>query len=191
MFTVLLRNAEWEAAASLGLKREALRKSRGVVQTFDRSDRGGSVEKRNAVGAIAEYALARHYGLHRMWCETQAFSLEHWKIKSDVGHRLQVRASDNPRATLWLRDEPADRSHESDPFILARLQPHARSVTFVGWVYGREGLDPSNWDRLGWSKHGPGRAAFNVLDSALHDMALLPEELIYGPQEAANRTAAD
>lgn len=178
MFAVTLKQSEWDAAASLGLKREALRKSRGVVQDFS-TDRGGSLDKRNAIGSVAEYALAKHYGLQRKWCETQAFSLEHWTITSDVGHTLQVRASDNAAATLWVREE--DAKYRDCPFILARVAGPKLTVTFVGWVWGRDAMTPANWDRLGWSRHGHNRAAFNVPNTDLIDMALLPEECIYEP----------
>lgn len=174
MLIVILSPSERKAAASLGLKREQLRRSRGKAQDYDqRGDRGGTMDERNAIGAIAEYALAKHLGpdVLRLWCETQAFSLDHKTIQADVGRNLQVRASDNKNATLWMYDHD---KHPDAPYILARVL--GNTVEFVGWVYGKDGQLPEFWDRLGWSRFGPDRAAFNIPSQLLRPMEELPSE---------------
>lgn len=173
MFSVILKPAEWDAASSLGAKREALRLARGRGQDFDKTDGGGSMVKRNAIGAVAEYALARHYSLQRLWCETQAFSEEHWKITADVGHGIQVRATDRSTGRLWgyTYDKGDDQA-----YVLARVDATRRTVSFIGWMYGRDIKSPQYWDLMKWS-----RPAFTPPVEVLTDMALLPEALIYGP----------
>lgn len=170
---VALRPAEWTAAASLGEKREALRKSRGVEQTFAQTDAGGSLEKRNRIGAVAEYALAKHYGLTRLWCETQAYSENHWTITSDVGFGVQVRATDRPQGTLW--GYTYDKG-DWQAYVLARVEQATHSVACIGWLYGAEVKNPAYWNLLKWT-----RPAFNVPTARLRPMDTLPKDLIYGP----------
>lgn len=176
MFTIRLKPSEHAAACSLGVKRESLRRARGKVQDFDqRGDKGGTLNERNAIGALAEYALAKYLGLDvlRDWCENKAFSLDHSKITSDVGKNIQVRASANPRATLWVYHHD---NYPTAPFVLARVD--GLDVTFVGWVFGSEGQNPEWWDRLGWSRFGPDRAAYNVPHEALKPMQELPDDCV-------------
>lgn len=176
MLTVYLNVNERKAAASFGEKREALRHSRGIHQDFDkRGDGGPSMEKRNQVGAIAEWALAKHLGpdIMRDWCENKAFSLNHHTITSDVGKNIQIRASDNRNATLWMYHHD---HYPTAPFVLARV--FLDRVVFVGWLFGQDGQVPEYWDLLGWSRFGNDRACFNIPMTALRPMEELPSECI-------------
>lgn len=168
VWVVKLGEAEWKAAWGLGVKREALRQSKGIKQEFDKTDNGGSMDDRNGVGGVAEYALAKHLGPDhvRYWCEHQAFSHNHKAIQSDVGSNLQVRATPLSRGTLWLYTYD---DHPDAPFILARVDVASRTVTFVGWVFGAEGQQAEYWDLLKWS-----RPAFNIPMDVLHPMEDLP-----------------
>lgn len=191
--TVTLSPAEWQAAEQIGLKRQALRVARGR-NGDDYKDNGGTREERNAIGAVAEYALAKHYGadILRDWCETKSFSLEHWKIKCDVGANLHVRATANPRAKMLVvhesksgpPQEPTARRHKrpSDPddgvFIFATVDEKTLSVCFHGWRY-------SGWiqQNCEWNTTTPGfnrtdRHAFTCHKSDLLPMDSVPPEAI-------------
>lgn len=190
---IVLSPAEWQAAEQIGLKRQSLRKARGL-NGDDYKDKGGTREERNAIGAVAEYALAKHYGadILRDWCETKSFSLEHWKIKCDVGANLHVRASANPRAKMLVvhesktqsPEEPTNRRHRrpSDPddgiFVFATVDTASHSVTFHGWRM-------SGWVQKNceWNTTTPGfnrtdRHAYTCPKDDLLPMETVPAEAI-------------
>jgi hypothetical protein len=178
MLTVALTKAEYDEAVAIGLKRQALREERGKDKQY--KDGGGTNERRNVVGAVAEFALASHLGpdvLDR-WRKTQAFSLEHWKIKSDVGESLHVRSTEKSQGGLI--------AHSYDPnvgtFVLAIVNDKTPSdgasavVTFPGWL-------PAVLckTRSYWRDTGPGfedRPAYCVRQRALRPMDTLPPEAI-------------
>jgi len=170
---VTLTTAEWEAACSIGHKRQWLREHRGRSPAEYR-DRGGSHLDRHAVGAVAEYALAKALGDDVLadWRATKAFSLEHHLIPCDVGKNLHVRATSHPRGRLI--------AHPYDPdagvFVLARASAPALTVAFVGWCLGSEAKS-----RERWLDHGPGfslRPAFVTDADALNPMDTLPPEAV-------------
>ncbi len=164
---------EWEAACSIGRKRQWLREQRGRSPA-EYSDRGGTHLDRNAIGAVAEYVLAKHYGAEtlRDWCENKSFSLEHHLIPCDVGKNLHVRATKLPHGRLI--------AHPYDPdggvFVLARVDSTNRAVTFVGWAYGH-----AVKQRPYWTDTGPGfkfRPAFVFPSELLYPFGTVPEEAI-------------
>lgn len=159
---VTLTPAEREEAAGIGLKRETLRRSRGKGKRTP-ADRGGSWNERNTAGAIAEYAVAKHYGVTAKWLAEQAYSLEHETIESDVASNLQVRASTLPYAGLILHDYDKDA-----PYILAIVQD---TVALVGWATARLARKPTYWKSTGrgWSS----RPAYCVPQSDLFPMSTL------------------
>lgn len=170
--TVKLTTTEWEAACSLGRKRHWLREQRGRSPAEYR-DRGGSHMDRNALGAVAEYALAKHYGPDVLadWVEHKAFSLEHHLIPCDVGKNLHVRATKYRAGRLV--------AHPYDPdtgvFVLARVCEEL-TVDFVGWCLGAFAKQPHYW-----LADGPGfklRPAFVVDSDDLCDMDTIPSEAI-------------
>ena len=172
---VRLSAAEWQAAASIGEKRETLRVQRGKSPAEYR-DRGGTHVERNRIGSVAEYALAKHYGKDTLqdWCETKSYSEHHHLIPCDVGTNLHVRATANPRGRLV--------GHPYDPdsgiFVLARVDATARTVTFVGWTTGATLKEPYNWCNT-----GPGfglRPAFVIATNELQPISTIPPEAIHG-----------
>ncbi len=170
---VRLSPHEWAAASTLGHKRQWLRENRGKSPAEYR-DGGGTHLERNAIGAVAEYALAKHYGKDTLqdWCENKSFSLEHHKIACDVGLNLHVRASNNTRARLV--------AHPYDPdggvFVLALTDASLRLVSFVGWCWGREAKQPIHWDD--YSNGFRYRPAFAVPSHYLQPMSTVPHEAI-------------
>lgn len=176
MLTVTLSQSEWHAAEQIGLKREALRRARGKsIGQFQ--DNGGTRDERNAIGSVAEYALARHYGpiVLRDWCETKSFSMEHQKIPCDVGLNLHVRATSNPRARLLIL-------HPYDPptgvFIFAYVNKEALTVSYVGWLLASEGQQPENWNDYMRGFDRPGRAAYTIDKALLRTMDTIPKDSI-------------
>lgn len=169
---VNLPRPEWDAAYSLGLKREALRRDQNRSQDLQAGTRsGGDSDRRNGVGAVAEYALAKHYGAAILadWVQTKAFVLSnHHLITSDVGRNLQVRATEGKRFGLPL--QTFDTDHEGNPWILAYVDESALTVTFAGWITLAEGRQPHNW-RSDWP-----RPAYCVPAQALHPMSTIREE---------------
>lgn len=193
MITVVLTTSEWTAASSIGQKREDLRKSRGVIQQFEKLDAGGTTDERNQIGAIAEYALAKHYGpdVLRDWCENKAFSLEHWTIKADVGANLHVRATSNPRARFLVIHEaprqkmiPEDRrrNRPTDPptgiFIFAYVDVATRTITFRGWRLADDVQTLGYWNDSGPGFRNQDRHAFTIPVSDLSEMDDIPQEAI-------------
>lgn len=178
MITVQLLETEWKAAGQIGLKREALRRARGKSQG-EYQDNGGTKDERNAIGAIAEYALAKHLGPKtlRDWCENKSFSMEHQKIPCDVGSNLHVRATSNPRARLLIL-------HPYDPpagvFIFATVDEESRIVNFHGWILASEGQQPEYWNDYMRGFDRPGRAAYTVDRSLLKPIETIPSESING-----------
>lgn len=160
MITVVLSASEWAAAESLGLKREALRVARGKSGP-QYKDNGGSHERRNKVGAVAEYALAKFLGPDtlRLWCEYQSYSEEHWKITSDVGKNLHVRATDNPKAN-WLVLHPYDP--DTGAFVFAKVDPATLTVRFLGWDYAKNWKNPEQWNDKSPGFDQPGRGAYTI-----------------------------
>lgn len=126
--SITLTKDEYDAAAALGVKREALRRARQKARPVP-GDGGGDWDDRNAIGAVAEYALAKLLGpaFVRDWVETKAYSENHRAIACDVGDNLHVRATTRANGNLIL--------HPGDPdngaFVLARVD--GRTVTFPGW----------------------------------------------------------
>lgn len=189
---VTLTPDQWDDAESFGERREQLKVQRGKEQTMP-GDKGGSWMHRNRVGIVAECALARQLGPDVLedWINNKAFSLEHWKIKCDVGKNLHVRATDNPRARLLIVHEapgqcmePASRRKRrpTDPadgvFILAYVDRQALSVTYYGWQW-------SGWvqENVPWNTTGPGffrndRHAFTLDKDDLLPMSTIPPEAI-------------
>lgn len=154
---------EQEEAAGVGLKREALRRSRGKGKRTP-NDRGGSWSTRNINGAIAELAAAKHYSVLDRWRTTQAYSLEHETITADVGENMQVRASDLPYAGLILHDYDKEA-----PYILAIVTPV--DVALVGWSTSKFAKSSTYWKSTGrgWSS----RPAYCVPQSDLFPMSTL------------------
>lgn len=168
---VELSEGERLAAASIGLKRLEHRRRRGAEKHYQ--DNGGTNEDRESIGAIAEYALAKHLGAEvlRDWCETKAYTDgDHTLIPCDVGRNLHVRATVKRHGGLIL--------HDSDPdcgvFVLAIVVP--TYVEFRGWAYARNVKRASYWrtDGPGFGK----RPAYVMPQDALRPMSELPPEAI-------------
>ncbi len=150
MAEVTLTRGEWDAACTIGRKRQWLREKHGRSPAEYR-DGGGSHMDRNAIGAVAEYALARHYGkdVLRDWCENKSYACTAEAIKAipcDVGKNLHVRASSNPKARMLIVHEAPGRAEEpvarrrfrptdkpGGVFILAHVLEESLSVVFLGW----------------------------------------------------------
>lgn len=190
--TIVLSEAEWKAAEQIGIKREALRKTRGRSPDAYK-DNGGTHDERNAIGAVAEYALAKHYGpdILRDWCDNKSFSLEHWKILCDVGKNLHVRATSNPRAKMLVVHErkgqampPVDRRHKrpSDPsdgvFVFATVTASTRTITFHGWRLSGWVQENCEWNTTTPGFNRPDRHAFTCHKSELLPMETVPAEAI-------------
>jgi hypothetical protein len=170
---VRLSLGEWTAAESTGRKRESLRLDRGLSPP-EYNDAGGSHMDRNALGSVAEYALAKLLGPDtlRDWCENKAFSLNHRDIPCDVGQNLHVRATTLAHGGLIV--------HPYDPpngvFVLAVVDRSRLLVRYLGWWYARSAQTPRYWRNT-----GPGfglRPAYVVPQDHLHPMDTLPEDAI-------------
>lgn len=166
---ITLTQAEHDAAYAVGVKRNALRRSRGKAQEYN--DGGGTTDHRNGIGAVAEYALAKLLGSETLkdWAETKSFSTDHHKITCDVGKNLHVRATENPKARLLI-------IHPYDPGDGVFVMAHVRglSVTFDGWEYASNVQQPENW-----RDSGPGffyRPAYTLDNAFLRPMDTIPEE---------------
>ena len=171
---ITLTPEEWAAAWAIGLKREKHRKESGVHQAFD--DNGGSNEHRNGIGAVTEYALAKHLGpdILKDWCENKSYAegAAIKRILADVGKNVQVRGVDASHKGIV--------THPRDPsgavFVLAYADTTTRTVTFVGWDFGGN-LKRARWwetKKAGFNK--PGRAAFLTPQTELKTMDTLPME---------------
>ena len=171
---ITLTEAEVSTATAIGAKREALRVSRGKGKRTP-NDRGGSWLRRNAIGAIAEYAAAKHYGVLDRWLETQAYSLEHEKITADFGSKCQLRATDLPNGGLILHDYDTD-----GPYILALVE--GSKVTLIGWMPARLARCDAYWRATG--RGFSARPAYVVPQEDLLDINTLPMEAICGPRDA-------
>lgn len=170
---ITLQKTEWDAAASLGEKRQVLREARGKSDP-EYNDGGGTHVKRNQIGAVAEYALAKALGPDILadWVTTKAYSTEHWKIKCDVGKNLHVRATDYKSGRLVLH--PYDP--EGGVFILAVVDHEKLTVTFRGWDVASNLKVPEYWDD--YSNGFKNRPAFAVPPNVLNPMSTLPPEAI-------------
>lgn len=124
MVKVELTPEEWAEATNVGANRFAL------YQENQRVGPGTTLEG-NEMGAIAEYALAKHFGSDVLedWKRTKAFSQKYWDIKSDVGKNVQIRATKHRHGVLIIyKWERGDR-----PFVLAIVRPDSLVVSFPGW----------------------------------------------------------
>ena len=164
--------AEWGEARAFGLKRQALKKNRGRACAAPK-DAGGSWDERNALGAIAEFALAKAYGLVDLWRSTQAYSEQHAKITSDVGQNIQVRATDVEHGSLIVHDY----DKKDAPYVLAIVRLAGPPVVhFAGWTWWRLACIPRFWDDRSPGFNRPGRGAYRVPQDCLFPMKTLPEE---------------
>jgi hypothetical protein len=164
MIVVELTKDEYTAAAAVGEKRQKMH-----------GEHGGTRLERDQIGAVAEYALAKHLGADvlRDWAENKAYTDGDPKlILADVGKCLQVRATKKSAGNLIVKK--GDRA--TDVFVLARVDPTRHTVTFVGWQFGR------NCQRATfWRDQGPGygfQAAYLVDEDVLNDMDTLPPEAV-------------
>jgi hypothetical protein len=114
------------------------------------------------VSCISEMALAKY--LDRYW----SGDIGNVMAPADVGKFYQVRATEWANGKLRLH--PDDKDHQ--PYVLARVLH--QTVTFVGWLYAREGKKPQYWKAIQPSR--PERVAYWVPGDELHDMAELPPE---------------
>lgn len=168
---ITLTPGEWQAAASIGERRQALRVTRGRDEPEYR-DGGGTHVKRNQIGAVAEYALAKALGVLADWCDTKSFSLNHKAIPCDVGLNIHVRATDYRTGRLVL--------HPYDPtggvFVLAVTSVKNHTVDFRGWDYAYNIKVPEYWDD--YSNGFRNRPAYCVPQGMLNAMEDLPQESI-------------
>ena len=166
---VTLTLDEQKLAEETGVAREALRRRRGKAVATPK-DRGGSWNERNAQGALAEYALAKHLNVLQKWLTEQAYSEEHWLITSDVGKNIQVRSTKYASGGLTAYDTDPDEA----VFVLAVVvEP---SIDFIGWTYGRLAKRP-----IYWEDRRPGfrlRPCYLVPQLNLFPMETLPEEVV-------------
>lgn len=183
MIKIVLSESEVAAASSLGVKRHRCRERRenggDPIEGF--RDNGGTHDRRNAVGAIAEYAVAKHVGPDalRDWVETKAYSDEGGGgIPCDVGSNIHVRstASKSPNTRLIV--------HPYDPdvgcFVFVVWDEETRTATIHGWQWGRNCKRPAFWDDKspGFRERdhkGRSRAAYCVPRDRLFPIETLPE----------------
>ncbi len=175
--SIRLPQCSWDAAAAIGRKREELRRERGNYRNEKWRDFKHDTWTRNSLGAVAEFALAMHYGksILQDWCENKSFSLEHEKITADVGHAIQVRSTAwaNGGLVMFDHDDKADAA-----WVLASVDAGNRIVTFVGWCELAEGRRPDYW-RSDWRA-----PCYCVPGQALRPMNTIPPEAVYGPLHA-------
>lgn len=152
------------------------------------------MEHRNAIGAVAEYALAKHYGKSVLvdWCENKSYVNTPEAIRAipcDVGKNIHVRATSNPRARMLIvhearghAEEPVERRRfrPSDPpngvFVFATVLEITLTVVYHGW-------QNSGWVQkcCAWNTRSPGffqkdRHAYTCDVDDLLDMATIPHE---------------
>ena len=170
---VVLTPEELAVARDAGAKRLALYIARSMGGFKAGHQKRGTC---NALGAVAEYALAKHYGPDVLndWINTKAFGLEHWKIPCDVGVNLHVRATDRPNGGLIVHPYDPDNG----AFVLAICDPSGTGVRFVGWALGKALKDTDFWRDKGPGFGRPGCAAFCAPQSVLNPMDSLPKEYV-------------
>lgn len=123
MVRVELTPDEWSEAVRTGTRRYDLYEKNRIGP--------GTTLEGNIMGAIAELALAKHFGPDVLddWRQTKAFSQKYWEIKSDVGKNVQIRATKHVNGVLIIyKWEHGDR-----PFVLAIVTPESMIVAFPGW----------------------------------------------------------
>lgn len=147
------------------------------------------------IGAIAEYALAKHYGktVLQDWCENKSYTDgDPRSIPCDVGKNIHVRATSNPRARFLVIHEARGQAMEpverrrfrptdtaTGTFVMARVDEATRTVVFLGW-------QNSGWvqENVVWNNTSPGffntdRHAFTCPIEALEPMNTIPPEDIW------------
>lgn len=170
MITVTLTPTEQSMAERIGRQRHELRMQRGA-ETHGNAKLAQKLNRRsehNEMGAVAEYALAKHYGdgILQDWLENRAFVEDHKKIVCDLGSLVQVRATDKAHGGLVVQSYDEARFS----YVLGITNRVNRTVTFVGWQSGSAVMRERYWMGA-WPK-----PAYLYPQSDLLDMDLLPPE---------------
>lgn len=191
---ITLDPAQVRAAEQYGERRYNWKVKNGFAKR-ETNDGGGTWLAKEKYGAVAEYALAKHYGRDVLihWVSTQAFSNTPQNIPCDVGLDLHVRATDQPYNKLLIVhedkgrtrvEEPAERRHRrpSDPlsgvFIFAWVDRENSRVTFYGWETAQN-VRAAGWNDTTNGFNQPDRGAYTLDRAKLLPMDTIPHEAIW------------